>query len=40
MTPHWTFIFNEMTKTSSCSIGARRNFFLFKQCLILTQRHF
>jgi len=27
MTPHWTFISNELTRTSPCLIGAQCNFF-------------
>jgi len=27
MTPHWTFISNELMRTSSCPIGAQRSFF-------------
>jgi len=28
MTPYWTFASNELMQTSSCPIGACRNFFL------------
>jgi len=27
MTPHWTYVFNELMQTSSCLIGARRSIF-------------
>jgi len=36
MAPQWTFISNKLTRTFPCPIGAHRNFFLIKQCLILT----